>query len=148
MALMSIVFAITGTMLLFMLKQGDYVSPLCMFSYLLSLLFLMVFLYALKRRPVLAASAEANIGKETVFLFKPKDFDITRDGQKLTLSYKAICGQYWCDSQYVLYLDDVKCKELINIPINEATFDDLYALAGALQRGKKRLIKISPKSKR
>jgi hypothetical protein len=126
--------------------QGDY-TPLQIFVWLIAVLSVVLTGYVVVNRPkILQASAE-RVGKQVKLSFRTKDIVISCDGDSVTLPYKAVRAQYWYDERYLVFIDwQQTMHELVCIPINEETFDDVYMVASALQNNiKRKLIRFKTK---
>lgn len=140
-----------------LLGTGDenirYAAPLAMLSALLCVGTLVLFCYAARLRPRLEQAVRANQGVLIRVHFGPDQWTLWRGTQSLKGNYRCLLGQYWCENAYIVHLRVLPAQggqgdELLLIPLTEETFDDVYALAEALQGQKKPLRRLRLRSKK
>lgn len=123
--------------------NGAYMTPLILFSGLLTLFFFYLLVYCIRERPKLLATTEAGPRPARTAIFTPKGFSLSEGSvTSQVLPYRDITGQYWMDDRYILYIDSRLHRELLCIPINENTFDHLVILVHTLERQHKRLLRL------
>ena len=126
--------------------NGEATAPLLLFSGLISILFLVLLIYAVYTKPQLIKGMRLLAQKEGTIEFREDDISIMAKGAgALTVGYHAIRGQYWLEDHYILYFDNEMFKNLLCVHINKENFDDIFMLANILQGRKKRLIRLKMK---
>ena len=146
----SLFFSLAMTGILALAWGGsEAATPLIIFSGLISLIFLILLLYATSARPKIMEALKDPGRRRGWAQFRPGDILVRFEGQEpVSLGYEALRGQYWCGERYVLYFDGKALKGLISIRIDRDSFDDIYLLANSLQARKKRLIQLKVKGDR
>lgn len=142
--IMQFLFSAVMTLLLAAARQnGAYMTPLILFSGLLTLFFFYLLVYCIRERPKLLAATEAGHGTARTAVFTPTGFSLGEDNSASpVLPYRDITGQYWMEDRYLLYIDSRQHHELLCIPITENTFDSLVILAHTLEQHHKRLLRL------
>ena len=127
-------------------RGGEATAPLAIFASLISLLFVVLFFYAISMKPKILAQIRAEEGLDGHCIFGPRDFSVCFEGQpKKTFPYKDIRGQYWFGDYYMIHIDNRSYHTILTFMVSRSTFDDIYMLANALSRRKTKLIQITPR---
>ena len=146
----SLFFSLAMTGVLALAWGGsEATAPLVIFSGLISVIFLILLLYAASARPKIIEALGDTARRRGTLKFRPGDICVRFEGKApVTVGYEALRGQYWCGERYILYFDDRALKCLISIRIDRDSFDDIYLLAGSLQGRKKRLVRLRVKGEK
>lgn len=147
---LSFVFALGCTLAVLAVGfKNEAVAPLVIFLALITLLFLYLFLYALKLRPEVIKRIEKEAESDGAVRFKPDAMEIKLDGQeKRIVGYKDVKGQYWMEDGYYIFIDSKTYRTVLSFSVDKESFDDIYMLSSALNRKKVKLIQINKKKEK
>ena len=144
MALIAAITCLTVLMLYLSIDGSESTYPLLIFSSIIAFGFLYFFISTLIERPAIMRRIDESEGSVYDLFINGAGLALSINGEKtIPFGIKAIRNQFWQGERYCLHIDCKVLHTFICIPVNEDTFDNLYALANGLEKHRKRLIVIN-----
>lgn len=119
-------------------KDNEAGVVLSLFFLCFSALFLYLFIYVLRIRPIIIKEIKKESEQSLRVVFKTDKLNIC--GREI--GYKNVKGQYWFDDGYFVFIDSKAYKSVLCFGISKDSFDEIGMLSSALERNKIRLVQI------
>ena len=140
-------FAFSSIVLSCFIKRGNEYLPLLVFCIAVSFVLLLMLLSMMEKRPKLLESTRKSEGNEyRIVISGPTMIISINKDIEYTISSRDILNQFWHTCRYVLFFRAKDQQQMVCIPVNEDTFDAVFALAKGLElNNRKRLVMVSAK---